>query len=163
MVLAKNVLQKEVFVTGGTGSIGQALVRRFCGEGAEVTFQYFTNAECARQLEKECGAKGFAMDFAKDGELPPAKFEVVVNNAAINITSALSHEVTIEDWERTIAVNLTFSFRVIKQYLPGMIDSGWGRIVNISSIYGLRATENNLPYNVSKHGLSALTKTTSPL
>ena len=65
----------------------------------------------------------------------------------------------MEDWDRTIALNLTAPFLLIRQCLPHMVRENWGRIVNISSIYGLRAVETNLPYTVSKHGLSGLTKT----
>ena len=58
-----------------------------------------------------------------------------------------------------MAINLTAPFVLIQQFLPYMMRKKWGRIVNVSSIYGLRGVETNLPYTVSKHGLSGLTKT----
>jgi len=155
----EKVNRKKVLITGGTGSIGQALVRCFCENGADVTFQYFTNVSIAEQLEKECRAKSLLLDFTKDHELPDIEVDVLVNNAGINITNALAHEVSTENWNTTMMVNLTLPFLMIRKYLPSMMARGWGRIINISSIYGLRGTENNLPYNVSKHGLSGLTKT----
>lgn len=158
-VLMSTKQRKEVFITGGTGSIGEALVRRFYEEKINVTFQYFSNTECAKQLEHDLGAKGIAMDFMTPEKLPGTKFDIIVNNAGINITSELAQDVALDDWNRTLAVNLTFPFIVVKEYLPGMLQRRWGRIVNISSIFGLRGTDNNLPYNVSKHGMSGLTKT----
>lgn len=151
------VQRKKIFITGGTGSIGRALVRQF-SEVGDVTFQFASAVEAASRIETEFGATAVAIDFAQDGALPVSQFDVLVNNAAINISRDPAHCVRLDDWNRTIAVNLTFPFRVVRQYLPEMIEKRWGRIVNISSIYGLRASENNLPYTVSKHGLSGLTK-----
>lgn len=151
---------RNIFITGGTGSVGQALVSAFCNNNDKVTFQYFKNKTIARELEEKTGAIGILIDFTKNNiELPETEFQVIVNNAGINITSALSHDVSIEDWKKTITVNLFWPFLIIKKYLPPMIIKRWGRIINISSIWGLRGTENNLPYTVSKHGMSGLTKT----
>lgn len=151
---------RNIFITGGTGSVGQALIFAFCNNNDKVTFQYFKNKTIAKELEEKTGARGILIDFTRNEiELPETEFQVIVNNAGINITSALSHEVSIEDWEKTITVNLFLPFLIIKKYLPQMIKKRWGRIINISSIWGLRGTENNLPYTVSKHGMSGLTKT----
>ncbi len=150
---------RRVFITGGTGSIGQVLVKRFCERGDDVTFQFFSNNKVARDLEKEYGAQPIQIDCTKESKLPDVKFHVVINNAAINVSRKLAHEVSRDDWNRTIAVNISFPFLVIKKYLPLMIEERWGRIINISSIYGLRGATRNLPYNVTKHGLSGLTKT----
>jgi 3-hydroxybutyrate dehydrogenase len=85
--------------------------------------------------------------------------DVLVNNAAVNDCRSKTTEVQLDQWLCTLAVNLTAPFMLCRSVLPGMVTRGWGRIINISSIYGLRGTENNLPYTVSKHGLSGLTKT----
>ena len=69
------------------------------------------------------------------------------------------HEVSDRDWAATLRVNLYAPFVLIRAYLPAMRQKGWGRIVNVGSIYSLRGVEGNLPYTVSKHGLSGLTKT----
>jgi len=84
---------------------------------------------------------------------------VLVNNAGINISKHPCRDVARSDWDATILVNVTIPFILSQQCLPHMLGQKWGRIVNISSIYGLRGVEGNLPYTVSKHALSGLTKT----
>lgn len=149
---------KSVFVTGGTGSVGRAIVESFCAAGHVVMFQYSSNRTVAAHLE-EFDATSVQVDFTSDDPLPDSDFDVIINNAGINIANQLSHEVSCDDWERTLAVNIDAPFRIIKQYLPRMLEQKWGRIINVSSIYGLVGAENNLPYNVSKHAMTGLTKT----
>jgi NAD(P)-dependent dehydrogenase (short-subunit alcohol dehydrogenase family) len=105
------------------------------------------------------GARPIQLDFSRQFVLQETDVDVVINNAGVNINNLRTHEISLEDWNLTIQINLTAPFHVVKQCLPRMIERRWGRIVNISSIYGLRAVEGNFPYTVSKHGLSGLTKT----
>lgn len=151
--------RKLAFITGGTGSVGTELVRVFSAKGYRVFFQYNSDMQAARRLTMKYNAQPLQIDFAGVLDLPDIAFDIVVNNAGVNLTSALSHGVNDEDWEKTLRVNLYAPFCIARRYLPGMMRKKWGRIINISSIYGLRGSENNLPYNVSKHGLSGLTKT----
>ncbi|MCX6132996.1 MAG: SDR family oxidoreductase [Ignavibacteriales bacterium] len=153
------MISRTVLVTGGTGSVGESIVRAFSAKGYAVTFQYLSNEPKAKILSQDTRATPIRLDFLSDFDLPPGGFDIVVNNAGINITSCLSHEVSIESWERTMKVNLFTPFQIVRSLLPEMMRKGWGRIINISSIYGLRGVEWNLPYNSSKHGLSGLTKT----
>ncbi len=150
---------RNVLITGGTGSVGKALVEAFAENDNRVTFQYRRNKSTAKQLEKKFGAESIQLDFEEDFVLPNVDFDVVVNNAGINISDVPAHEVSIQNWNRTLRVNLTAPFQIVRQCLPSMIQKRWGRIINISSIYGLRAVEGNFPYTVSKHGLSGFTKT----
>ena len=146
-------------MTGGTGSVGEELVRGFRRIGYAVTFLYNVSASRAGALRRDTGATGVRLDLLRSVELPNKGVDILINNAAINDGSQLTADLPLERWERTIALNLTAPFRLIQQCLPHMVDKGWGRIINISSIYALRAVETNLPYTVSKHGLSGLTKT----
>lgn len=150
---------RSILITGGTGSVGMALVEVFSRSDGTVYFQFYSNEERAQELEKSFGAKGLRIDFLNDERLPDCNFDIVVNNAGINITKSSSHEISDHEWEKTMRINLDTPFRIIRKYLPYMIQNRWGRIINICSIYGLRAATNNLSYNVSKHGLSGLTKT----
>lgn len=152
-------MSKEIFITGGTGSIGLALIREFVQNDYQVTFQYNRNDHIAAEIQREFGCNGWKIDFSKLQELREGDFDVIINNAAINISSELSHNVSVSDWNRTLLVNVTYPFLIVKKYLPAMLKRGWGRIVNISSIWGLRGVDTNLPYTVSKHALSGLTKT----
>ena len=150
--------QKKILITGGTGTVGSSLIESFFNKGYSVYFQFSSNDTKAKELEIAYGAKSFKIDFKQSFELPDINFDVIVNNTGINISDVLTHEVTESIWQETLNVNLTAPFKVCKFYLPKMIEKKWGRIININSIYGLRGVENNSPYNVSKHGLTGLTK-----
>ena len=150
--------QRRVFITGATGSVGRELVATFAQHGYQVAFQFHSRVAVARKLALRFKAAMYQIDFESDFQLPNNPFDIIVNNAGLNITTALSHQVTERDWTRTLRANLHAPFLIVRKYIPNMMKSKWGRIINISSIYGLRGVENNLPYNVSKHGLSGLTK-----
>jgi NAD(P)-dependent dehydrogenase (short-subunit alcohol dehydrogenase family) len=152
-------MSRKVFISGGTGSVGRALVNLFTRAGHQVVFQYHLNEAEARALASDTGAQCIPIDFSKDACPRLNDIEVLINNAAINASRALAADVRIDDWDEHLRINLTWPFLFVKECIPYMKEKGWGRIINISSIYGLRACEGNLPYNVSKHGLSALTKT----
>jgi 3-oxoacyl-[acyl-carrier protein] reductase len=154
---------RSVLITGGTGSVGRSLVKAFATTDFHVTFQFYSQLDAAAELERETGAKGVACDLSSEDAciaLEPAhNCDILVNNAAINNYREEAADVSIEGWRKTLLINLTAPFLLCRSTLPRMISKKWGRIINISSIYGLRGTENNLPYTVSKHGLSGLTKT----
>lgn len=147
-----------VFITGGTGSIGKSLVKAFCENGDNVVFQFFNRKEIANELETTYKANSIQIDLSENFTPPDYPFDIIINNAGINISNVISHEVELNQWNKTLDVNLTAPFIICKAYLPSMIKNRWGRIINISSIYGLRGVDWNLPYNVSKHGISGLTK-----
>ncbi len=150
---------KNVLITGGTGSVGTSLIEKFSQSNGKVYFQYNRNNELSAYLEKEYGAVGYEINFNSEDPLPDKEFDIIVNNAGINITKTFSHGVEDQEWNETMNTNLFYPFKIVRKYLPYMIKNKWGRIINISSIYGLRSSEKNLSYNVSKHGLSGLTKT----
>ena len=151
--------KRAVFVTGGTGSVGRSLVAGFARRGDRVLFQYHRSVAMARRLTEEFGATGIEADLAVPDRLGNGDVDILINCAAINETNDLAGDVRLADWNRAIAINLTAPFVFIQQCLPYMMRQKWGRIVNVSSIYGLRGVETNLPYTVSKHGLSGVTKT----
>lgn len=152
---------KNVFITGGTGSVGVALIETFSEANGRVFFQYHSNSKKASILKKKFGCECISLDFSNlnSGDLPQVNFDIVINNAAVNLTKLKMADISDAEWQKTLAINLFSPFLISKKYIPGMIKNKWGRIINISSIYGLRGSINNLPYTVSKHGLSGLTKT----
>jgi NAD(P)-dependent dehydrogenase (short-subunit alcohol dehydrogenase family) len=152
-------LAKRVFITGGTGTVGCELVKAFTDIGQIVFFQYFSNADDAKALSEATKAEGLRMDLKGKVSIEELDIDVLVNCAGINICDELSALVGEKVWDETIAVNTTAPFQLVRSTLPGMIKRKWGRIINISSIYGIRGVEANLPYTVSKHALSGLTKT----
>lgn len=153
--------ETPVLITGGTGDLGRGLVVDFLTRGHPVAFTYVRNSRQAEDL-RTLGAVPYCVDFRVSGwqeKLPQGPISILINNAAINISRATSEAVESFQWSQTMDVNLNAPFATIQHYLSGMKEKKFGRIINISSIYGLRSAEGNLPYTVSKHALSGLTKT----
>ena len=155
----KTSTSRSVLVTGGTGSVGESLVTGFVTAGYRVSFVFGRSESRAAELSQQLGASAIKVDLAGPIQLAESSFDILVNNAGINESAELTGDVRLEDWTKTISVNLTAPFLLSQQCLPHMVNNRWGRIINISSIYGCRAVEGNLPYTVSKYGLSGLTKT----
>lgn len=152
---------RTALVTGATGSVGQAIVERLLLANSKVRVigSYRENSKRARETAEKYGIEMIELDFATDflSHLPK-DVSILVNNAGINITKGQVAELNEADWSVTHQVNLDGPFRLCQRYLPFMVSQGWGRIVNVSSIYGLRGSANNGPYNSSKHALSGLMK-----
>ena len=147
----------KVLITGGTGSLGQELIRVFSqNKNYNITFTYFNNILRANALadKYECKAVCQKGDYSLSND-----FDIIINNAAIINSLEYFEDVELEKWAETLNVNLTIPFTLIKQNLPHMKSNGFGRIINISSIYGLRAEEGLTPYCASKHALIGLTRT----
>lgn len=152
---AKEVFMK-ILITGGTGNLGSELVRQFSkNENAFVVFTYYNNIEKASELSKKYGAKAISLKTSFDID---NDFDIIINNAGIVNSLEYFENVDIEKWNETIETNLTLPFKIIKINLPHMKKNNFGRIINISSIYGLRSEEGLTPYIVSKHGLIGLTR-----
>lgn len=145
----------KILITGGTGSVGQELLRVFCSDGYDTVFTFFSNAAKAEELAKTYAAKAVCL---KNDCVLPNDFDIIINNVGIVNSLALCEDVDIGKWEETLRVNLTLPFIIIKSNLAHMKAQKFGRIINIASIYGVRAEEEVAPYATSKHGLIGLTK-----
>ena len=147
----------NVLITGGTGSIGEEIVKIFSGNVAfNIDFTYHDNRSKALLIEdsfSNCHA-------ITNGEIGNA-YDVIVNNAGIINSLQPCEDITQDDWDNTLRINLTLPFQIIKRNLPYLKSRCWGRIINISSMYGVIADEDFLPYIVSKHGLIGLTRSIS--
>ena len=143
----------NLLITGGTGSVGVELVKRFSSDNKyNVTFTYHANEEKAKELAHQYKCEAIKLESISDS------YDVIINNIGIVNSLVPCEDVCIENWNETLQVNLTLPFSIIKKNLPHMRRQGWGRIINISSVYGVRAEEDVTPYAVSKHGLMGLTK-----
>lgn len=147
---------RVALVTGGRSGIGQAIARRFAEEGARV----FT-----AQRGADATFEGIEADLS-DAAAPAAvvaevaaragRLDILVNNAGV-MQEALAEEMGLADWERTIRVNLTAPFLMIKAALPHL-RAVKGSIVNIGSIEGLGSNPRHAAYSASKAGLHGLTR-----
>jgi 3-oxoacyl-[acyl-carrier protein] reductase len=162
---------RTALVTGGSRGIGAAIVRALAGAGAAVAVNYRERAGEADALVKGiAGAGGRAMAIAADVSQTDAvakmvelvasglgPVDILVNNAGIAITRGVD-DLSEEDFDRTISVNLKSAFLVTQAVLPAMRAKKWGRIVNISSGAARGAGAIGPHYNASKAGLEGLTR-----
>lgn len=147
---------KVALITGGRSGIGQAIARRLAAEGARVI-----TAQRGDDPEFEGINADFtdtaAPSFVVDAVVKRAgRIDVLVNNAGV-MQEALAEDMTLADWERTITVNLTAPFLLIKAALP-YLRVAKGAIVNIGSIEGLGSNPKHAAYCASKAGLHGLTR-----
>jgi len=133
-------------VTGGSRGIGRAVVERFEELGARVLAPTRAELDLADAAAVETYAA--ALDELVD---------ILVNNAGINPLAGLD-ELTDDDLEETLAVNLTAPLRLCRALAPGMAARGYGRIVNVSSVWTVVGKAGRVPYTVSKTGLNGLTR-----
>jgi 3-oxoacyl-(acyl-carrier-protein) reductase len=163
---------KTALVTGGSRGIGKSIALALAARGADVGVTCLTGckfAEDVRAQIRDLGrrAEYFAHDVGDAAEVGKLASEVadtlgdidiLVNNAGITRDRSFK-KMTQEMWDAVIAVNLTGVFVVSKQFIDGMADRGWGRVINISSIVGEVGNFGQANYAASKAGLIGLTKT----
>lgn len=151
-------------VTGAAQGIGLAIAEALVAAGAEVVL-LDRDPEVASTAERIGAAGAATVDVADEGAVGAAFAEVLsegpvdflVNNAGVRTIAPLL-EVTLEDWRRTLAINLDGTFLCTKAVLPQMLERGGGAIVNIASVAGLLAFKDRPAYNTSKAGIIAFTK-----
>lgn len=147
---------KAVLVTGGRSGIGQAIARLFRKEGARVfTAQRGADAEF-EAVESDLSDADACAHAVSDVAKRAGRLDVLVNNAGI-MQEARVEDMSLADWERTLRVNLTAPFLLIKAALPHLRQSK-GSIVNIGSIEGLGSNPTHAAYCASKAGLHGLTR-----
>lgn len=152
---------KRALVTGGASGIGLACAQAFAARGARVTIAD-VNEETAERVAAELGGQAWSVDLSDTRALDALELDVdiLVNNAGIQRVSPISD--FDPDAFRTIQrIMLEAPFLLIRGALPGMAERGWGRIINISSVHGLRASAFKSAYVTAKHGLEGLSKVTA--
>ena len=157
---------KRVIVTGGSRGIGAAIVRGFASRGAKVAFLYHVSVDSAEAVAKETGAFAVRCDLSDPADTERGIREasdalcgadILVNNAGVAV-SGLIQDLLLEDWNRLVAVDLTAVFLCSRALIPGMIRQGFGRIVNISSMWGMVGASCEAAYSAVKAGVIGLTK-----
>lgn len=160
---------KVVIVTGAGTGIGAAVARGFVAAGARVAWvgrrmEKLTEAaaglDAERVMLRSCDVADRAAVDALGAEITAAwgAVDILVNNAGTNTNPRAVGEVDPEDWDRTIAINITGVYNMIRAVLPGMRAQQDGIVITVSSIAGLRASKlAGAAYSASKHGAVALT------
>jgi 3-hydroxybutyrate dehydrogenase len=152
---------RHALVTGGASGIGLACVRRLAAAGARVTVADL-DAAAATTAAAEVGGTAWEVDLTDTAALTDLALEVdvLVNNAGIQHVAPIE-EFPPERFATMLRLMLEAPFLLVRAALPHMYAEGFGRIVNISSVHGLRASPYKSAYVATKHGLEGLSKVTA--
>src|SRR5450830_790833 len=161
--------QKVAYVTGGMGGIGTAICQRLHKEGFKVIAGCGPTRDHAKWLAEQQAAgftfyasvgnvgnwdstvEAFAQTKAEHGSI-----DVLVNNAGIT-KDRMFLKMTVEEWDSVIETNLNSMFNVTKQVVGDMVEKGWGRIINISSVNGAKGQAGQTNYSAAKAGMHGFT------
>jgi 3-hydroxybutyrate dehydrogenase len=152
---------RTALVTGGASGIGAACARELAGRGASVVVADVDDV-AAKALAEEIGGSAWAVDLLDVAALEDLVLEtdVLVNNAGVQTVSPII-EFSPQRFRSMLALMVEVPFLLIRAALPHMFAQGFGRIVNVSSVHGLRASEYKVAYVTAKHGLEGLSKVTA--
>lgn len=157
---------KTVLITGGSRGIGRAMVEVFAANGYSVAFTYKSSENEAKILAEKTGALAIRADSAVEEDVINAvslvkreygKIDCLINNAGISFFSMFT-DLSLTDWNNCINVNLTGAFLYSKAVIPMMVSNKWGRIINISSMWGIVGSSCEVHYSTAKAGLIGMTK-----
>src|SRR5215217_2599696 len=147
---------RSALVTGAASGIGWAIAERLARAGAAVTMLDL-NGDAARKVADEIGGEAMQADLSDLETLDSLEIEadIVVNNAGLQHIAAIE-EFPPERFSLILKIMVEAPFRLVRKALPGMYEKGWGRVVNVSSVHGLRASPFKSAYVSAKHGLEGL-------
>jgi 3-hydroxybutyrate dehydrogenase len=152
---------RRALITGGGSGIGHACAVEFAARGAQVTIAD-VDVEAAERVAGEVDGTPWVVDLARTDELDHLELDtdILVNNAGVQ-TVAPIEQFDPERWRFMHRLMVESSFLLIRAALPGMYERGWGRVINISSAHGLRASAYKSAYVSAKHALEGLSKVTA--
>ena len=159
-------MKKVVLVTGGSRGIGKAICEKFAAEGYAVAVNFEKSEEKAKALAEKIGGKAFCADVSDysavcrmfdEIEKEMGEVSVLVNNAAIS-TFGLFQDCSDGEWERIFGVNVKGVFNCCQAVLPEMIKKQSGKIINVSSMWGVTGASCEVHYSAAKAGVIGLTK-----
>ncbi len=166
-------MAKVAIVTGSTSGIGLAIAESLAAAGYSVVINSFSDTEADHAVAAQIATKGEAKTVYRQADMSKpdqcrdlvawtlkelGSVEILVNNAGIQHVAPVE-DFPVEQWDRIIAINLSSTFHTTAAALPFMKKAGYGRIVNIASAHGLRASPNKSAYVAAKHGVVGFTKT----
>jgi 3-hydroxybutyrate dehydrogenase len=162
---------KCALITGSVGGLGLAAAKQFAAAGSNIVLSGFADPEKIAEARSEIEETYHVRTFYSGADLRhPAEIEqmfsellhetevdIVVNNAVVRHAAPVEY-FPVTAWDEGIAVNLSAAFHTIRLALPGMKARNWGRIINVSSIYGLIGATNRISYVTTKTALIGMTR-----
>lgn len=163
--------QQTVLITGASRGIGAAVAERFATVGMNIVIHYLNSHEAANETARRCSLLGSkVMTVSADirsaeqllrmrEKLESKGFvpDILVNNAGVSHYGLLA-DLTEEEWDRVLDINLKGTFLASKLFMEAMVRRKYGRIVNVSSIWGMAGASCEVAYSAAKGGLNAFTK-----
>lgn len=152
---------RRAIVTGGASGIGRACAEALAAAGARVTIADL-DGEAAASVADRIGGEAWAVDLGDTAALGDLSLEadILVNNAGLQHVRPIER-FEPEQFALLLRVMLEAPFLLVRAALPGMYERGFGRIINVSSVHGLRASPFKSAYVAAKHGLEGLSKVTA--
>lgn len=149
---------RRATITGGAGGLGAACARLLASRGAHVSVVDL-DGEAAARIAEPLGGEALQMDLLDSAALATLSLDtdILVNNAGIQVIAPIE-EFEPAAFERIQRLMVTAPFLLMRAALPGMYRRGFGRIINVSSVHGLRASAFKSAYVAAKHGLEGLSK-----
>jgi 3-hydroxybutyrate dehydrogenase len=161
---------RAAIVTGGGRGIGAAVARALADRGAAVVVAGRAPGpiEAVAEELRGRGGKAWAVTadvsderavktLAEGARFHLGRVDILVNNAGAAASAPL-RKITLEEWNRLLLANATTTFLCTREFLPGMLERGWGRIVNVASIAGLEGAKYIAHYSASKHAVVGFTR-----
>ncbi|MFE4709643.1 elongation factor P 5-aminopentanone reductase [Paenibacillus sp. NPDC056722] len=168
---SKPIGEMTVLITGGSGGIGGAIAERFASVGMNIVIHYMNSHEAANDVARRCMALGARvmtvtadvkdrsqlLRMAERLESCGLQPDILVNNAGKAHYGMLA-DLSEEEWEEIMAVNLKGTFLCSQIFMPYMVSQRFGRIINVSSVWGISGASCEVAYSASKGGINAFTK-----
>ena len=157
---------KHILISGGSRGIGAALVKGLSADGHRVAFLYYHHSAAAEAVAAESGALPICCDVANPDAVKAAvsvarlefggRIDAIINNAGVSHIG-LSRDISDADWQNVINTNLSGAMYMTREVQGDMIAQGYGRIINIGSMWGKTGASCEVAYSASKAGLRGLT------
>ena len=157
---------RTLLITGGSRGIGRAIVKLFTSSGYKVAFTYNSSSEAAGSLEKETGALAIRADSSDEKDVIYAvekardflgHIDCLINNAGISSFSLFT-DIDLGEWQHLLSINLNGAFLYSREVSRDMISRHNGRIINISSMWGITGASCEVAYSTSKAAVNGMTK-----
>lgn len=164
-------MKHNILITGASGGIGAAIAQMLAADGHNLILCYHQKEAAARETMARCNEKGSrcilkqadvsneiqVKDLLEVAQTQFGPVDIVVNNAGISRWGLLQ-DMTAEEWDRLFAVNVRSCFLTSKYALPAMVRAGFGRIINISSMWGQVGASCEVAYSAAKGAIISMTK-----